>query len=343
MHLANKIIIWLIFIAALPCFYYHARTMKTHAFWRSEIRSLSERLEKAEAEIKVFKFGDGDPTLPETKPSLPLQEKRLQRLQAFRGHQTWFGVESSVTPTGVAELTIPNITDTLLPIASRVYVFEAAEEGSRGKYLGYFHVESVEGENVQLKPDPLRYGDPDVAKAIKASSGSLWNLYTVMPKDESDVFNILDEREREDVLTELMHKSVLDNYLRDGEVDPKTGQVFHRMLIDYEVIFDINFTEETLLRDLLVVEMADAEVAAENQKMAENYLVIRESENQKLTESQKLRREEQESIKQVYNKLQASVAALRQRQAQYLNQMQADARKIVERENQAYSRAPRAE
>lgn len=343
MHLVNKIIIWLIFIAALPCFYYNARTMKTHYFWRSEIRSLSEKLETAENEIKVYKFGNGDPTLPETKPSLPLMDTRLKRLQAFRGYQTWFGVESSVTPTGIAELTIPNITDTLLPLSSNVYVFEAAEEGSRGKYLGCFTVGAVDGENVQLKPDSMRYSDPKVAKAIKESSGSLWNLYTIMPKDESDVFNILPDQEREDVLTELMHKSVLGDYLQDGKVDPKTGQVFHRSLIDYEVIFDLNLIEKTYLNNLRIVERMEAEMAADNQKMAEEYLVMREAENQKLTESQKLRRDELTSITQVHNRLKTSIAALQQRQTQYLNQMQADAKKIVERENQAYSRAPRAE
>ncbi len=343
MHLANKIIIWLIFIAILPCFYYGARTLKTHAVWRSMIADLDKKLQKTEAEIRVMKHGEGDLSSPDSKPSLPLLKKRVERLQAFRGHQTWFNCEASVNRTGNAAVTVPKITEDLLPNDSKVYAFEAATEGARGKYLGYFTVTSIEGETVNLKPDPMRIGDPAVMKAIQASNGSLWNLYTLMPKDESEVFNILPPDKREDILTELLPKSALADYLKDGKVDSKTGQVFHRTLTDYEIIFDINITEEMLLNDLLIAERIEAETAMESKVLADQYLELRQKENQQLTNDKSQYQAELASITQVNKRMSDSISALQKRQAQYLNQIRLDAMKIVERENKAYSQAPRAE
>lgn len=342
MHLVNKIFIWLIFLAILPCFYFSARTLKTHAVWRSLGNSLEKELKQVKDEIYTIRVGKGDIQDPQSIPPIDLLATRLSRMQALRGHLTWFNVEVSVSNIGEATVTIPRATDKLLPEGTRIYAFEAQDEHRKGKYLGIFTVKSVDNEEVTMQPEPVRFRNPEVANAIKSSDG-IWNLYTVMPRDEHEVFNVMDPARREDVLSELLPPAVLEEYLNDGNADKSGGGIFIRNLIDYEIAFELNMNEEMLLNDMLLIERDDQLTASENQKLAEQFLALRQQENQKLTEQQSMFRNESDVIATTNNQLNVALAGQKSRQEFYLKKIKEDALRVVKRDNEAYSRAPRAE
>ncbi|MDO4551875.1 MAG: hypothetical protein Q4C96_11580 [Planctomycetia bacterium] len=328
MHLLNKIFIWLIFIALLPAFYFGARTLKVHSVWRQLYNERTAELQKEKMDNYIIKHGEGDPSDPKSKPSLGRLETTLRRLQTFRGLAAWFDCPVEVDNSGNARLVIEDVNENAIPPGTRVYAFEVTNEEAVGKYMGMFTVEDVAQGEVVLSADPSRFSYPRIRNMITRSNAN-WTIYTVMPTDEHDVFNIMNDEEREDFLTRMIPKADLEYYLNDGKVDSKTGEVYERPLVAYDVIFELNLAENILLADQLVVATYEEASLRKTAETAEAYRLLRENEKRELVQKQTASQEEVNTIREVNQKLSRVVDNYNRRETQYLKDIRAKAMEIV--------------
>ncbi|MDO4585171.1 MAG: hypothetical protein Q4D62_13835 [Planctomycetia bacterium] len=335
MCLWNKILLGLIFIAICACFYFSAITLKTHTVWRGKGKQLQADLEKVQTEIHRYRFGQGMPLDEEFQPSVRMLQKTLARLQASRGNHAWFSCPANPGRDGSANVTVEGANELILPKGTRIYAFEESDDELSARYLGQFFVKSVDAGDVTLDPDPVAVRNPRVLKKIAGSTGN-WTLYTIMPADSHEAFRKVDE----DELADLLPKESLEEFVKDGQVDEKTGKKWERPLRAYDILFELNMAQDILLNDLIMIEASDALSAADNEKLAQEQVAFQEQLKDALVLQREKYEKEHSAILQFNQQTSQTLSRLEARKQSYLKDIKTKAVDIANRDFQMYKNSP---
>jgi len=251
MSIWNKILICLILLASLAMWYLGMRALATHRAWRTAAKKLQNDLAQLETEHRRLIDGDGT-----TKGIRQLQVE-LAKYTSQRG-RVWNGcrpvrvdvrqdpqagvvVQVSVTVDRLGLAGLQDVQE--LPVDSLVYVFDERDIRQGGVFLGAFRVAAVTPRQqdqpamVQLE-SVAHLTNREVQRvqgAMQAAqqAGVGWTICELLPKDDHELFAGLDA----DTLAQILPKSVVDEYVRDGKpTDPSNpnSPPFFRKLRDYE-------------------------------------------------------------------------------------------------------------
>lgn len=233
MSLFSKILIGFVFLAALPYFYFAARTLRTLEGWRSAVQRTANDVERARAANELLELGDDAARKQEI--FLPLDvddaaasnlgvrqlEVALDQIVVDRG-TAWFGCEPQQVnaDTGEARVLINQPVPHNVAEKTVLYAIEErpAEGDPSGVYLGEFRVTAVADREVVLQPTMLL---TQREKQRLSQSQGTWTLYQVMPVDRPRSFVGLDEARLNELLRgvtdEARRADIVQQYVRDGQ------------------------------------------------------------------------------------------------------------------------------
>jgi hypothetical protein len=278
MSLWNKILVGVIAFASVILFYMAARTLQTHRYWRDAARKFQDAIEQKQKDNDRLVNSVGQPgeigAMGIRQLRVELSKLLLDRRRA------WFKCEPRVKlnpQNGTADITLlvsqpdPNgIADNTI-----VYAFAEADVQQKGRYLGEFKVTKSDQKQKQVVLTPTSPLNADLAR-LAAAKGT-WTLYEVMPRDNHEIFALLDDQQKK----ALLPPESQSEYLKDGKPasndDPAQRVAdgkFVRSIRDYQVLLNAAGVRRTLLlvridhatRDLKLME--DALALAKQQEEA---------------------------------------------------------------------------
>ena len=346
----NKLLVFFVFVGIAANFYFSAITLKTHSVWRTLVNERKAKLEEVNASIHAFHFGGGTPptdvnvdywtdvqATKDFQPSMGYLKKALARIQAFRGNHSWFDCPATTDGSGNATVKIEGITEGTLPVGTRVYAFEDNEDASAQKYVGMFFVKTCGDGEVTLAPDQIAIQYPRMKKNITASVGN-WSLYEIMPTDSHEAF--MGKKITEELLRATLPDSTEDQFVKDGQKDPATGETYIRQLRAYEIWFELFFTQDILLNDLILIEASDLISAEEDLKLAQERVAIQEKVKGALTNDKNRYDKEYSVIKEHATAMDKQLKDLNAKKASYEKDIRDKAEKIAKRDYEIYKNAP---
>ncbi len=219
--------------------------------WLQQVKTLSERLQKAEADVTRLTFGTGD---TENVESVVPARGMLQRLTSDRG-RVWRRLsfrayennlarleaaakapaadDPAADPSAPAAPAQPANNAESLPANMVVHAFAEETQGEMpvpNFYLGEFVVtENVNG-SIALRPT-LKLNDSQVQRMTSGAATS-WTLYELLPQDSHNAFAApgskstpeelwghMDEAELKTIFAGVPDErrdALIDRYLRDG-------------------------------------------------------------------------------------------------------------------------------
>lgn len=289
MNLWNKILIGVIAVASAVMFYMAARTLQTHRYWRDNAMKHQRRIEQIQQENRRLianVSAEGKPgQMGIRQLRLELSELLLDRRRA------WFKCEPEVEinrQDGFAEITLTIEQPDPNGIAENtiLYAFTDANVQKKGRYLGEFKATRTDQKQKQvvLTPTtPLSAGD---VERLTEARGS-WGLYEVMPRDNHQIFALVDDEQKK----ALLPSERLPEYLKDGKPaakdDPADRVIdgrYVRSIRDYQVLLGAAGVRCTLLvdeidligRDLKLLEDALTQANQQEQAVLQNVAATRE-------------------------------------------------------------------
>jgi hypothetical protein len=192
MNVWTKVLLGLLFVAAIGFFHAAIRTVKTFQYWSGESSSFERQLTTVRAEIASLR--NADHARPMDDKTFGVQQLRfdLGRLLANRG-RIWSNCTRknnvALDSRGRTEVTV-SCDDSSVTSDKRfdkllLYAFEDGDDPSSVKYLSEFTVKAV-GQNgiVLVSTTQLT---PLERKHIQESR-TPWVLYELMPTDQHDLF-----------------------------------------------------------------------------------------------------------------------------------------------------------
>jgi hypothetical protein len=274
MSIWNKILLGLIFVAAMGFWYLGMRTLKTHKYWREIAIKLDRQIVATENENRQFAQGEGDGA--EAKLGIRQYQQRIHQLVVDRG-RVWTNCDPQNfnAQTGQGKIVTDQPNPNGLAPKAILYAFEEKEAdaaGNGGRFLGEFEVEAVNENQVQVKPT-MKLGPRQLQRIAQASKP--WIVYEKMPVDNHEALADLSEGEKK----KMLPAESAPSYLRDGEAatweqmeqwgvrgtlvdDSGKAQVdadgkptpnakgkYVRQLHDYNTIFRLRSDERVLLTD----------------------------------------------------------------------------------------------
>ncbi len=281
----NKILVGLICLAAPFLFYMSARMLKTDQNWSGEAARLTEDLKKANTEHEQLMEGVEKPD-GTVEPGLRQLRIELHRLLVDR-RRAWANCIPSIKlGSDTAEVTLTIDAPAPHGIADKtvLYAFEEPkkeepgakqkgekpEKPEKGRYLGEFAVTKQSGKQITIVPTKrLTPRERDkLAQAEKDKNA--WRLYELMPQDKRYIFAALtDEQKRS-----LLPAASVDEYIKDGKpaspddvADRVVDGKYVRQLHDYNILFNSEYEQETLLRDSI-------EAATRDKKLMDDALAL---------------------------------------------------------------------
>jgi hypothetical protein len=242
MSIWNKILLGLIFVAALGFFHAATRTLYMYTYWAQSAGKFESKLIKLNEENKRLQTADR--AHPLDNKTIGVQQLRIDlgRMMTDRGRvwAQWDKKKVVTLPSGITDVTVS--TQGAVPSAFTknmlVYAFEEGDEKSAGKYLGEFRVDAVSSDQIVLASTTQMVSS--LAKNVADSKGP-WVLYEMMPIDEHEVFASVPEDQK---------STYPDEFLKDGQVDG-SGKKVERPLRDYLAIFRACEVYRTLFADRL--------------------------------------------------------------------------------------------
>ena len=194
MSLWNKILVWLIGVAALPMLFLAMWTLKTHKYWAELAQRHERRIEQLGDESQRLAEGlqkEGELVEPGIRQvNLELYKLLLDRRRA------WFHCDPKlikVGDDGTAEITLSIEQPVPHGIADKnkkavVYAFEEADVQKKGQYLGEFAASGVDDKKVLLTPTAkLTTREINRLKKLAKTKGP-WVLYEMLPRDNHELF-----------------------------------------------------------------------------------------------------------------------------------------------------------
>ncbi len=272
MSLWNKILVWLIGVAALPMLFLAMWTLKTHKYWAELAQRHERRIEQLGDESQRLAEGlqkEGELVEPGIRQvNLELYKLLLDRRRA------WFHCDPKlikVGDNGTAEITLSIEQPVPHGIADKnkkavVYAFEEADVQKKGQYLGEFAASGVDNKRVLLTPTAkLTTREINRLKKLAKTKGP-WVLYEMLPRDNHELFAGLGDEQ----LKALLPAGVLPEYLKDGKPaapdDPKErvqGGKYVRQLRDYGVLLGADQEKRILLSDSIEAAANDKQLLDE--------------------------------------------------------------------------------
>lgn len=317
MSIWNKILIGFILIASVAFFYFSARALKTHQYWRAIAQKQEQQLQQ-EKERRELLVNGSESELGIRQAMLQLHQQLVDRGRVWRG-ATVQRVEPGKDPkTGQPTLALTVQTDTPDPHQidkdANLVIFEEKDRQEKGQYLGRFTVEAVAGKQLQLKPS-MRLTEREV-KRIQESRDK-WCLYEIMPIDSHEAFAGYDE------LDTLIPATTLAEYTKDGQsADPNSAEAekLERKLRDYELLFTVFHEEYSVwLQKIGAATYDQASVEAGLEKAKREVQQCQKDVAQLKEENAKLVREG-EVVKAHRQTVEAKLAEVQQAVAQTLTQ-----------------------
>lgn len=211
MSIWNKILIGLVFVAAVAFFYLAARTLQTHKHWREKAQKFEARIIQTEEENVTLVEADGSG--PDGKQGIRPLRRQLHRLLIDRG-RVWYNCSPGRPDAATGHVTVTTDQPDPHGISDKtvLYAFEETDLAQKGSYLGEFKVTKVGQKTVDLDPTiRLEPGSGELQR-LAASAGP-WTLYEVMPIDNRTTFAGMDEGQ----LNELLPAERVPEYLNDGQ------------------------------------------------------------------------------------------------------------------------------
>ncbi len=248
------VLVAMIFIGSVVCFYLGARTLATHRAWGALVQQRQKELADLEAQKRLALEGGRDPAGQITKGVRQLRYD-LEKLATDRG-----GVLADVALAGFKEgllkLTLKSADHGLAP-NSVVFAFDQDTFGEGGRYRGEFKVVSVaeDAPTVEITPNlPLTEAETQRLSTAKGP----WMLYVTMPIDDVAAFASLDEQAR----AALLPEGSLGEYSNP-----------ERTLRDYESFFHDSYVQRALLGDAISkttsnIQRTDAATKQANDEIA---------------------------------------------------------------------------
>jgi hypothetical protein len=247
MTIWNKVFIGLILLASIASFVLGARALKTHQYWREQVRELEQELAwqrdvelvlteglespevAARAQLLEKLGGEAGQGLQQAQQDLgSMREEARMGLRRVsvelaaelvdRG-RVWRETRPQPAPntaqTGQVTVNVEFPSPHQIKPSTVLYVFDQRAVDQGGRYLGQFTVEGTEGPQVALKPT-LRMGPPALTRLTQSAgrNGAAWSLYERMPADNHEAFAALSEVE----LKTLLPEETVDEYVSDGQM-----------------------------------------------------------------------------------------------------------------------------
>ena len=303
MSIWNKILIGFIFVASVAFFYLAARALKTHQHWRDIALKLEQSLGD-ENKLQQTLLGNSVEQQSGEDSTLGIRQATLEvhKLLIDRG-RVWYGCRpQQVDPaSGAASVMTELPHPPQIKVQTVLFVFDEVDVQNGGRYLGEFTVSAVGGDgDSQIELQPTRKMTPQECTRLaqsQAGAESSWTLCEIMPQDNHEIFEELDEEERRAMLP----AATVEEYLSDGQrmttdevarqglqgevlsvdangelvrdarqvpVQVEDGEgKYVRKLRDYEVLFNTYHAQWSELTDLLEASARDKayiEAALEN-------------------------------------------------------------------------------
>jgi hypothetical protein len=200
----------LIMLFSVVWFYLAARTLEMQTGWRNEIAKYQTSLAEEEKTHDKLVKGGPDAT-GKDQPSFAQLQVDLEKMLQGRGRR-WEQVTRKATAPDTGKITA--VVDKPDPSGIEknmvLYVFDQADAGDGGQFLGEFEVTAVTGQEVQLAPVlKLR---PSEIQRFAARHGEPLIFYEVMPTDSREIY------------AELL-KEIQDKFQRDGKPAPDSAAI----------------------------------------------------------------------------------------------------------------------
>ncbi|MDO4569932.1 MAG: hypothetical protein Q4D38_06095 [Planctomycetia bacterium] len=317
MCLVNKILIGLIVVAVLVCFYFGSITLKTHDYWHREqyVEKYQKAVKEAQALNNRLKYGVGIPGNDNYEPSVEAKRIELDRLENLRGLGVWLRSPASLRD-GKITAEIEGINAIKLPISTRVFVFDDpdVESDEPSRYLGTFIVERCADGEVVLRLQDSVAIDKDRVEELKLVYGAV-SIYQKMPLDSHDIFEewYFEQAnlDREEFFGINLPKNTMEEYEKHGREDA-SGAVFERPLRSYDIQFQTYYdgiwdTKQTILdvADLVVVTQAMEECLARRVEFLEKRNSEQAQRLQVCEQEQVSVADRRKSLESTYRKLEA--------------------------------------
>jgi len=309
MHILNKILMGLIFVAAVFFVYVAAKSLKAHQHWREKVQGFERIISDYDEEIYQAQYAETDDGVI-AQMGIEQLRKELHKVLVDRG-RVWYATmpEQLDADTGTVRIKVDKPSEDNLVGRHGIgqntvlYIFEEGEveaplNQGGARYLGEFRVTEVpEGAIVARPTRPLTDREMDRL----ANSITPWSLYEVMPIDSHHLLADMDD----ETLRRILPESVLQQYLLDrqpatpeqieelglpgkvvnaeGEpVEPGEEGIYLRPLRDYEVIFRDFHRERTEWAQKMAAAMSDKQYAEEARDEALQGLEFRKRQSEAL-------------------------------------------------------------
>jgi len=324
MNIWNKVFVGLIIFVSLFFFYFAARVLKTHEYWRSSAKKHEKKIAQLEDEAETLRYGvKGD----KTQPGLLQKQSEVHKVLIGRG-RVWYNCtpQQLVNPQ-IGEVRVgtdfPNphgITDKTI-----LAVFDEQKPKDGGRYIGQFIVKAVDDKQVGLVP--CKKLNPAALKRLAQSKGP-WTLCEIMPADNHEVFAEMSPQQLEQILP----KATLDEYLKDG----KDG--YRRKLRDYQYLFDTFDRQLSMLVDLRNMAAANKQRMESAVAGAKKQVQLRQAEIAALGKELAEMRRQRDIVAAHQKSLETEVAARAQRVKTLLKNNRAIAAEIAKDQLEAIRR-----
>ena len=303
MSIWNKVLLGLIFIAALAFVYLSARTLRTHEYWRELAERHEVRIAALEAENTTMVSGKEDERSGELVQKGIVQLKgELEKLLIDRG-RVWFNCapQGADAQTGQVRVATDLPDPHGIEESAVLYVFEEADVEQEGQYIGQFKVTAVAEKQVSL--EPMLAMTSQQLQRLTRSRGP-WVLYDVMPVDNHYLFAELTDEEKRAILPE----GSVEEYIKNGEpatwekleewglegfvvdedgvplIDDQGRKMlgvegtYRRQLRDYRTVLEIYHRQRTELTDLREAAERDLQYISTALEDAKRQVAFRQQE-----------------------------------------------------------------
>ncbi len=357
MSIWNKVLVWLIGVAALGFFYLTVRTLDTRTYWRKSVLAHEKAIERVRAENR--KLIDGDPKATELS-QMGIRQVRIELDKLLLNRRrAWFNCDPKVkVGEGTAEVTVTIENPAPHGIADKtvLYAFEEAKVADvqkRGRYLGEFKVTKVADKQVTLAPTS-ELTKRELDRLQVSTSKGPWTLYEIMPRDSHEIFAEMSNDEKKDMLP----PESLPEYVKDGqpvaEDDPRAQKVdgksvYVRPLRDYRILFDADLQDRALMANRFADTTGDTKIVedalAQAKKQVDGYtadIASAQKDLEKVTSERNLVANVSKAIEEQLTKVTQAISQLikeNQAMAGRIAQQQLDAARRIDERTRAMAQS----